>query len=280
MARFRVSERRACGVLGQPRATQRQKTHPREDEARLVARMLALVRLHPRFGYRRIRALLVAEGWRVSRKRVYRLWRANGLKVPQKVRKKRRLGSSENGCVRRRATGKDDVWCWDFIHDRTAAGGPLKWLSVVDEYTRECVALEVRRSFPASVVVGVLEGLVKVRGMPGHIRSDNGPEFIATTIRGWLAGVGVGTLYVEPGSPWENGYAESFHSRLRDEFLAVEVFTGQLEARVLGAEWRRAYNHERPHSSLGYRTPAAFAAECPRFDAAKPSPNRGPESSG
>lgn len=279
-AAYGVSERRACTVVGQPRATQRQRPRPRADEARLVARMLELVRLHPRFGYRRVRALLVAEGWRVSRKRVHRLWRANGLKVPQTRRKKRRLGSSENGCARRRAVGKDDVWCWDFTHDRTASGGPLKWLSVVDEYTRECVALEVRRSLPASGVVAVLEELAGVRGMPGHIRSDNGPEFIAAAIRGWLAGAGVGTLYVEPGSPWENGYAESFHSRLRDEFLGVEVFATLLEARVLGAEWRRAYNQERPHSSLGYRTPAAFAAGCPRFDAAKPSPNRGHTGSG
>ena len=280
MAAFGVSERRACAVVGQPRATQRQRPRPRADEARLVARMLELVRRHPRFGYRRVWALLVAEGWRVSRKRVHRLWRANGLRVPQKARKKRRLGSSENGCVRRRATSRDDVWCWDFIHDRTAGGGPLKWLSVVDEYTRECVALEVRRSFPAAGVVAVLAGLAAVRGMPGHIRSDNGPEFIAAAIRGWLTGAGVGTLYVEPGSPWENGYAESFHSRLRDEFLGTEVFATLLEARVLGAEWRRAYNRERPHSALGYQTPAEFAARCPRFDAAKPSPNRGHMSSG
>lgn len=280
MAVFGVSERRACGVVGQPRATQRQQPQPRADEGRLVARMLELVRLHPRFGYRRIRALLVMEGWRVSRKRVHRLWRANGLKVPRKVRKRRRLGSSENGCARRRATGKDDVWCWDFIHDRTAGGGPLKWLSVVDEYTRECVALEVRRSLPASGVVAVLEGLAMSRGMPGHIRSDNGPEFIAAAIREWLSGAGVGTLYVEPGSPWENGYAESFHSRLRDEFLGAEVLTSLLEARVLGDEWRRAYNQERPHSSLGYKTPAEFAAGCPRHAAAKPAPSRGHMSSG
>lgn len=280
MAAFGVSQRRACAVVGQPRATQRQQPRPREDEARLVARMLELVRLHPRFGYRRVRALLVAEGWRVSRKRVHRLWRANGLRVPKKARKKRRLGSSENGCVRRRSRGKDDVWCWDFIHDRTAGGGPLKWLSVVDEYTRECVALEVGRAMPAAGVVAVLEGLARARGVPGHIRSDNGPEFIASAIRDWLSGAGVGALYVEPGSPWENGYAESFHSRLRDEFLGAEVFASELEARVLGAQWRRAYNHERPHSSLGYRTPAAFAAGCPRFDAAEPSPNRGHTSDG
>ena len=280
MSTFAVPERRACAVVGQPRSTQRQKPRPREDEARLVARMLELVRAHPRFGYRRVRARLVAEGWRVSRKRVHRLWRANGLRVPKKVRKKRRLGSSANGCVRRRSRGKDDVWCWDSIHDRTASGGPLKWLSVVDEYTRECVALEVRRSLRASEVVAVLEGLAQARGVPGHIRSDNGPEFIASAIREWLSGAGVGALYVEPGSPWENGYAESFHSRLRDEFLGAEVFAIELEARVLGAEWRRAYNHERPHSSLGYRTPAEFAAECPRFDAAEPSPNRGHEGGG
>lgn len=280
MAVLGVSERRACGVVGPPRATQRQRPQPRADEARLVARMRELVRPHPRFGYRRTRALLVVGGWRVGRKRVHRLWRANGPNVPRKVRKKRRLGSGENGCARRRAAGEDDVRCWDFIHDRTASGGPLKWLSVVDEYTRGCVALEVRRSPPASGVAAVPERLAMSRGMPGHIRSDNGPAFIAAAIRGWLSGAGVGTLYVGPGAPWGNGYAESFHGRLRDEFLGAEVFTSRLEARVLGAEWRRAYNQGRPHGSLGYKTPAEFAARCPRHAAAKPSPSRGHMSSG
>jgi transposase InsO family protein len=259
--RFKVSERRACRVVGQPRSTQRLRPAERPDEGRLVARMLALVRKHPRFGYRRVWALLRAEGWPVNRKRVYRLWRQQGLKVPRKRRKKRRLGSSANGCHRRRPAGPGDVWCWDFIHDRTGDGRPLKWLSVVDEYTRECVVLEVRRGLTAPAVVAVLAEAVRRHGAPRHVRSDNGPEFIAKAIRDWLAAAGVGALYIAPGAPWENGYAESFHSRLRDELLDAEEFSSLLEARVLADQWRDEYNHERPHSSLGYRTPAAFAKD-------------------
>jgi transposase InsO family protein len=255
-----VSERRACRVVGQPRTTQRLRPAARPDDGRLVARMLELVRRHPRFGYRRVWALLRAEGWRVNRKRVYRLWRRHGLKVPKKQRKKRRLGSSANACHRRRAESPGHVWCWDFIHDRTADGRPLKWLSVVDEYTRECVALEVRRGLTAAAAVAVLAAAAGRRGAPRHVRSDNGPEFIARAIRGWLATAGVETLYIAPGAPWENGYAEAFHSRLRDELLDAEEFASLLEARVLAQQWQDEYNHERPHSSLGYRTPAAFAA--------------------
>jgi putative transposase len=267
-AAHQVSQRRACRLLGQPRATQRLKPADRSAGEELVKRVLELVRRHPRYGYRRIWALLRAEGFRVNRKRVHRVWREQGLRVPRRQRKKRRLGASANGCVRHRATHRGHVWAWDFIHDRTADGRPLKWLSVVDEYTRECVALEVRRGMTAAAVVEVLAGLVRERGAPGHIRSDNGPEFIAKAIREWLARAGIGALYIEPGSPWENGYAESFHSRLRDELLEREEFTTLLEAQVLGRDWRREYDHERPHSALGYQTPAAFAAGCPRTDSA------------
>lgn len=255
-----VSERRACEVLGQPRATQRYAVRTREEERRLVARMHALVREHPRYGYRRIGALLRREGWRVNRKRVHRLWRREGLKVPQKQRKKRSLGSGLNACSRRRAEHPDHVWAWDFIHDRTEDGRPLKWLSIVDEYTRECVALVVDRSLTSEAVLDVLAELFRTRGVPRHIRSDNGPEFIAKAIREWLLRVGVATLYVEPGSPWENGYAESFHSRLRDELLEREAFGCLAEAKAHAERWRRAYNQQRPHSSLGYLTPAEFAA--------------------
>jgi transposase InsO family protein len=224
--------------------------------------MLELVRKHPRYGYRRIWALLRREGWRVNRKRVYRLWRSEGLKVPRKQRKKRHLGHSAHGCARLRAEGKDHVWAWDFIHDRTRDGRPLKWLSIVDEYTRECLALEVGRGITADRVIDVLAELFAVRGLPKHIRSDNGPEFIAVAIRRWLTYSGVETLYIEPGSPWENGYAESFHGRLRDELLAREEFADLAEARALATAWRLEYNHRRPHSSLGYRTPAEFSAGC------------------
>jgi transposase InsO family protein len=255
-------------VVGVARSTHQFRPTRKADEGRLTDAILAVVRKHPRFGYRRVWAVLVADGWRVNRKRVYRAWRRLGLKVPKKPRKKRRLGSSENGCSRRRAEGKDHVWCWDFIHDRTAGGRPLKWLSVVDEYTRECLALEVGRGLTGRRVTEVLGRLFAERGVPGHIRSDNGPEFIARVVRAWLTGRSVEVLYVAPAAPWENGYAESFHGKVRDEFLAVEEFGSLREAVVLGAEWRRAYNHDRPHSSLGYRTPAAFGASCPRYDSA------------
>ncbi len=240
----------------------------RADDDRLDAAILAVVRKHPRFGYRRVWAVLRADGWRVNRKRVYRAWRRLGLKVPRSRRKKRRLGSSANACHRRRAEGRDHVWCWDFVHDRTADGKALKWLSVVDESTRECLALEVGRGLTARRVTEVLARLFVERGKPGHIRSDNGPEFIARSVRRWLADRAVEVLYIAPASPWENGYAESFHGKVRDEFLAVEEFGSLREAAVMGSEWRRSYNHDRPHSSLGYRTPAEFGATCPRFDAA------------
>jgi putative transposase len=182
--------------------------------------------------------------------------------VPQKQRKRRRLGHSGNSCVRRRAEHKDHVWTWDFIHDRTKNGRPLKCLSIVDEYTRECLALEVDRGITAEKAIDVLAELFRIRGVPKHIRSDNGPEFIAKAIRRWLSCACVETLYVEPGSPWENGYAESFHSRLRDELMNREEFMNLAEARQMSDAWRMDYNHRRPHSSLGYQTPAEFAAGC------------------
>jgi transposase InsO family protein len=204
--------------------------------------------------------MLRHEGWMVNRKRIWRLWKQNGLKVPQTRHKRRRLGSSDNGCIRQRATAPNHVWAVDFIFDRTADRRSLKWLSIVDEYTRECLALEVGRSLRATDVIDVLIELVHTRCVPGHIRSDNGPEFIAAAIRSWLACSRIGSLYIEPGSPWENGYAESFHARLRDELLDVEEFGSVAEARALATQWRLDYNHRRPHSSLGYVTPAAFAA--------------------
>ncbi len=255
-----MSERRACRVVGQARRTQRYVPQRRGDEGRLVKRMLELVRRYPRYGYRRVWALLRNEGWRVNRKRVWRLWKREGLKVPQKRHKKRRVGCSANGILRQRATHQNHVWAWDFIFDTTANGRSLKWLSVVEEYTRECLALEVGRTMTATDVVDVVIELVRTRGVPEQIRSDNGPEFIAGEIRSWLGRSRIGTLYIEPGSPWENGYAESFHARLRDELLDLEVFETVAEAQMLAGQWRGEYNERRPHSSLGYRTPAAFAA--------------------
>jgi putative transposase len=261
-ARFEVSERRACQVIDQPRASQRYQAKVRDDEAALVKRMLELARAHPRYGYRMITAKLRQEGWQVNRKRIYRLWRREGLKVPQKKRKRRRLGLSGNACHRRRAEHMNDVWCWDFIFDRTTSGSQLKWLAIEDEFTRESLALKVDRSIRSEDVIDTLAELFAMRGVPGHVRSDNGPEFIARAIRRWLAQVEVGTLYIEPGAPWENGYAESFNSRFRDELLATEQFENVAVARKLGAAWKEDYNYHRPHSSLGYLTPAEFAARC------------------
>ena len=224
--------------------------------------MLGVVRRRPRWGYRRVAWQLRQEGWRVSDTRVYRLWRREGLKVPVKRRKKRRLGRSENGCVRRRAESKDHVWAWDFVFDHTTSGSQLKWLSIVDEHTRECLALKVARSITSEDVIDTLAELFAIRGVPKCIRSDNGPEFVAQAIRHWLGQVDVETLYIQPGSPWENGYAESFHSRLRDEFLALEVFESLSAAKRLTKQWQEDYNHHRPHSSLGYVTPIEFAARC------------------
>ena len=207
-------------------------------------------------------ALLRREGWRVNRKRVYRLWRQEGFKVPRKQRKKRRLGTSEQSCTRRKAEHRDHVWTWDFIHDHTSDGRVLKCLSLVDEYTRECLALEVGRSIKAENLIEILSTLFLLRGLPKHIRSDNGPEFIAGPLRQWLARAEVEGLYVEPGSPWENGFVESFHSRLRDELFNREEFTTLKEAQTIATWWKDDYNNRRPHSSLGYQTPAEFAAGC------------------
>jgi len=247
-------------VLGQPRSTQRHRPKVRDDEPALLSRIEALVQRHPRYGYRRIWALLRAEGWRMNRKRVYRLWKTKGYKVPRKQVKRRRVGISANGIVRHRATGINDIWCWDFVHDRDEKGRALKWLMIEDEFTREGLALEVARSIKAEDVLDVLSELMAIRGAPQHIRSDNGPEFIARSIRRFLAQAGVQTLYIEPGAPWQNGYAESFNSRLRDELLSQEMFADVKEAASLADHWRNHYNHRRPHSSLGYMTPAAFAA--------------------
>jgi putative transposase len=267
-----VSQRRACQALGQPRSTQRYRAkQDSQEEQRLVARMHELVRKYPRYGYRMITAKLRQEGWQVNFKRIYRLWRREGFKVPQKTRKKRRFGHSGNSCVRRRALHKDHVWTWDFIHDRTATGRPLKWLAITDEYTRECLALEVDRSLTADRVLDILTNLFLTRGVPQHIRSDNGPEFIAAAIRHYVEQAGLEMLYIEPGAPWENGFAESFFSRLRDELLNTEEFMNLAEARWFAYRRQQEHNEERPHSSLGYHTPAQFAAACAASAPAAPT---------
>ncbi len=222
---------------------------------------MALATRFGRYGYRRITALLRAEGWRVNHKRVERIWREEGLKVPQKQPKRGRLWLADGSIVRRRAERPNHVWSYDFVFDRTHDGRPLRMLTIVDEYTRECLAIDVARRLNSEDVLDRLAELFVHRGVPEHIRSDNGPEFTAKAVRRWLSRVGVQTLFIEPGSPWENGYIESFNGKLRDECLNLERFDTLLEAQVLIERWRLEYNHLRPHSSLGYRPPAPEAIE-------------------
>lgn len=273
---FEVSERRACAVLEQPRSTQRYQVRPKTDEAVLCRRLRELVGRRPRFGYRRLTAVLKREGWPVNAKRIHRLCRKEGLKVRRIMRKKRAIGESANACHVRRAEHQDHVWTWDFVFDRTTSGTTLKWLSIVDEHTRACLALKVARSVTSEDVIDTLAELFAMRGVPEAIRSDNGPEFVSRAIQEWLARLSIETLYIAPGSPWENGYAESFHSKLRDEFLSRETFESVSSARKQTTAWRQDYNHHRPHSSLGYLTPAEFAARCtastPEKAPATPSP--------
>jgi putative transposase len=255
----RVSQRRACRVLGQPRTTQRRAPHVPDDEPRLVARMVELACEYGRYGYRRVTALLRAEGFAADHKRVERLWRREGLKVPAKQPRRGRLWLNDGSCVRLRPERKDHVWSDDFVQARTRDGRAFRMLTVIDEYTRECLAIDVARRLRSDDVLERLADLFVRRGVPGHIRSDNGPEFTAKAVRGWLDRVGVRALFIEPGSPWENGYIESFNGKLSDEVLDGEVFDPLLEAKVLIERWRVRYNTVRPHSSLGYRPPAPEA---------------------
>lgn len=247
-------------MVGQPRATQRYEPREPNDEKALVRRMRELSAQHPRYGYRRVWALLRQEKFRVNRKRVHRLWRREGLRVPKRQRKRRRLGHGNNSCTRRKAEQPDHVWSYDFVMDQTSDGRRLKLLPVVDEFTRECLAIEVERHLTARDVVATLKYLFELRGAPRFVRSDNGPEFIAGAVKAWLEDSGCGTLYIEPGSPWENAYVESFNGKLEDELLNREQFATLKESKVLVEDYRLDYNHRRPHSSLNYLTPAAFAA--------------------
>lgn len=250
-----VSERRTCRVLGQHRSTQRHVPQGRADEDRLVADMIELTRQYGRYGYRRIAALLREAGWSVSDGRVERLWRREGLKVPVKQPKKGRLWLNDGSCVRLRPEHRNHVWSYDFVHCRTDDGKAFRTLNVLDEYSRECLAIRVERKLNSTDVIDVLTDLFILRGAPSFIRSDNGPEFVAQAVRDWIAAVGAKTAYIEPGSPWENGYCESFNGRMRDELLNGEIFYSLREAQILIEQWRRHYNTKRPHSALGYRPP-------------------------
>ena len=255
-AKLDVSERFACRVLDQHRSTQRKVPGAADDEAALTGAIIALARQYGRYGYRRITALLRAEGWRCNHKRVERIWRREGLRVPARQPKRGRLWLNDGSCVRLRPERANHVWAYDFVEDRTRDGRKLRLLCVVDEFTRECLSIRVGRKLGSTDVIDVLADLFIGRGTPAYIRSDNGGEFVATAVKGWINGVGAKTAYIEPGSPWENGYVESFNGKLRDELLNAEVFNTLAEARVLIEQWRQHYNTVRPHSSLGYRPPA------------------------
>ena len=251
-----VSERRACRTLQQHRSTQRRKPMGRQDEAALTNAIVAKAREYGRYGYRRVTALLRADGWRVNAKRVERIWRREGLKVPVKQPKRKRLWLNDGSCMRLRPTHRDHVWSYDFVEDRTHDGRKYRVLNVVDEYTREALAMRVDRKLNSTDVIDVLTDLFILRGPPSYVRSDNGPEFVAKAVRAWIEAVGAQTAYIEPGSPWENGYVESFNARFRDELLDGEIFASLAEAKIVIEDWRRHYNTTRPHSALGWKPPA------------------------
>jgi putative transposase len=257
--KYGVSERYACRVLGQWRGTQRYLPMDRTDQEALTEAMIALAIEYGRYGYRRIAVELRKAGWQVSTDRVQRIWRREGLKVPQKQRSRGRLWLNNGSCVRLRPERANHVWSYDFVSAVTHDGRTLRLLVLIDEYTRECLAIRVARRLRSYEVIETLAEVMLWRGIPEHIRSDNGPEFVAQELRTWLGKVGTGTLYIEPGSPWENGYCESFNGKLRDECLNGEIFYSLKEAQIVIEQWRVEYNTRRPHSALGYRPPAPAA---------------------
>jgi putative transposase len=263
---YQISERRIARLLGRSRSTLRYQAASRQADLPLLKAIRQLAEKHPRWGYRFIHARLEHKGWTVNLKRVRRLWREAGLQRPVRRRRPDKLGpkrgTSANSCVNRPARFKNDVWTYDFVADRTASGKPLRWLTLVDEYTKECLALHVAASVAGQDVRGVLARVIGRRGAPRSIRSDNGSEFVCEALSGWLPGKGTEPIQVAPGSPWENGVGESFNSRFRDEFLEREEFEDERDAREKGRWYKREFNTVRPHSSLDYKTPKQFSEEC------------------
>jgi transposase InsO family protein len=257
--KVKVSVRRACLVLGIVRSTYHYQSTTTPLESALTKRIIELALQYGRYGYRRITALLNSEGIKVNHKRVERIWRQEGLKVPARQPKRRRLWLNDGSIVRLRSQHPDHVWSYDFVMHYTSDHRKFRMLTIIDEYSRECLAIDVGRSLTRESVIERLTALFIQRGIPENIRSDNGSEFTAKAVRQWLKALGVTTLYITPGSPWENGYNESFNGKLRDEVLNVEIFDTLLEAKILIERWRQHYNHVRPHSSLGYKPPAPEA---------------------
>ena len=260
-----ASERRACKVIGQARTTQRYEPKTNEEKEILRTRVIALAEKYGRYGYRTITDMLNNEGWRVGKDAVYSIWREEGLQVPQKQPKRGRLWLADGSCIRLRPEHPNHVWSYDFVHDRTHDGRPFRILNIIDEYTKESLATFTKRRINSQDVILVLAELFLLRGIPKHIRSDNGPEFIAKKLVKWLKDLEVGPLFIQPGSPWENGYCESFNGKMRDQFLNGEIFYSLFEAKVLIEKWRQHYNTVRPHSSLGGKTPAPKTIQ-PNFE--------------
>lgn len=254
------SERHACGVVSIARSSARYTPHPRVDERLLRDHIRDLANEHKEYGCPRITALLRREGSVVNKKRVHRIWKEEGLQLSRRRPKKRRRGPK--GEVIRRAEYPNHVWSYDFVEDRTERGRKLRMLTIVDEYTRECLAIRVARSIPATKVIDTLEWLFLTRGAPAYIRSDNGPEFIAEAVQDWIKENRSKTIYIEPGSPWENPFIESFNGKLREECLNWYEFVNTHEAQEIVEAWRIEYNTYRPHSSLNYLTPTEFARQC------------------
>ena len=251
-----MSERRACRLVGQPRGTQRYQPTQRDDEEPLTKAIIALASEYGRYGYRRITALLKQAGWQVGKDRVQRIWRREGLKVPAKQKPRGRLWLNDGSCIRLRPEEPNHVWSYDFVHAWTDDGRRLRLLTLIDEFTRRCLAIRVARRLNSHDVIEALGECMLEHGIPEHVRSDNGPEMTAKRVRKWLQTLGSKPLFIEPGSPWENGYCESFNGKLRDECLNGEIFYSLREAQVVVEMWRNHYNTVRPHSSLGYRPPA------------------------
>jgi len=261
-----ISERRTCAALGQHRSTQRKIPRGRDDEDRLTDDIVELARQYGRYGYRKIAELLRRAGWLVNDKRVERIWRREGLKVPARQPKRARLWVNDGSCIRLRAERPNHVWSYDFVEERTHDGRKFRMLNIIDEFTQECLAIRVSRRLKSIDVIDVLSDLFILRGVPGHIRSDNGPEFVAKAVQEWIGAVGAKTAYITPGSPWENGFIESFNARLRDECLNVSLFRSIADAKEKLETWREDYNYCRPHGSLANLAPAAFAAAALQSD--------------
>jgi putative transposase len=261
MKKLGISERRACQVIGQLRSTQRYSPKPNQFKEQLRERVISIAEQYGRYGYRQVTGLLNLEGWDVGKDRVYTIWREEGLKVPQKQPKRARLWLTDGSCIRKRPEYPDHVWSYDFVSDRTHDGKSFRILNIIDEYTRECLASVVRRRITSQDVIFILADLFLTRGCPEHIRSDNGPEFVAKKLREWFELLDVKPLFIQPASPWENGYCESFNGKMRFELLNGEIFYSLLEAKVVINNWRKHYNTIRPHSSLGYKPPAPLTVQ-------------------